>query len=47
MADEIKNTVPRFLVHWLATTVGFFLKLSIPVVKTWMDPHQPVAFPRW
>ena len=45
--DILKATWPRFVAHWLAATLGFFLRSFLPVLKTWMDPATPPNFPRW
>ena len=47
MPDEIRDEWPRFWAHFMATTLGCFLRIFLPVMKTWIDPNVPVSFPRW
>lgn len=47
MPDEIKDTWGRFLVHWFAATLGFFLRGLLPILQEWTDPAAPVEYPRW
>jgi hypothetical protein len=45
--DVIKDTGPRFLAHWSASTFGFFLRSLLPVIAKWTNPNEPVSYPRW
>jgi len=45
--DQIKDEWPRFFCHWIATTLGFFLRSLLPVVQSWANPNVPIAYPRW
>ena len=45
--DIIKDTWARFFAHWAATSVGFFLRSFLPVLKSWSNPSVPIAYPRW
>jgi hypothetical protein len=45
--DHIDDTWPRFAAHWLATTLGFFLRSLLPVIQSWTNPEIPVDYPRW
>lgn len=47
MPDEIKDTWPRFLFHWMAMTLGFFLRSLLPILQELTDPAVPIAYPRW
>ncbi len=47
MSDEIKDTFPRFVAHWVAATFGFFLRGFLPVVLAWTNPSTEVEYPRW
>jgi len=47
MADVIEDSWNRFFAHWSATTLGFFLRGLLPVLKTWQDPNHPLDYPRW
>ncbi len=47
MAEELKDTLPRFFAHWIAATFGFYLRSLLPVIQKWTDPSAPVEFPRW
>jgi hypothetical protein len=47
LPDFIKDTWPRFFAHWAATSLGFFLRSFLPVLKSWSDPNVKIAFPRW
>ena len=45
--NEIKETWPRFLVHWGAATGGYFIRAALPLMTRWTDPSMPIAFSRW
>jgi hypothetical protein len=47
MPDEIRDDWGRFFAHWIAATLGFFLRSLLPVLKSWTDPTVPIAYPRW
>src|SRR5690242_18324155 len=47
MSDQIKDAWPRFFAHWGTTTLGFFLRTLLPVLKLWMNPQAEIAYPRW
>lgn len=47
MADEIRDDWGRFFAHWIAATIGFFLRSLLPVLKAWEDPKTPIDYPRW
>ena len=51
MADdskELDDTGARFLAHWIAATIGFFLRWLLPILeKGYLHPEEPLEFPRW
>jgi hypothetical protein len=47
MPDEVRDDWGRFFAHWIAATVGFFLRSLLPVLKSWTDPSVPIDYPRW
>ena len=47
MPDEIKDEWGRFFAHWIASTLGYFLRSLLPVLKTWANPTAPIQYPRW
>ena len=47
MPDEIRDDWGRFFAHWIAATIGFFLRSLLPVLKSWSDPRVSIAYPRW
>jgi hypothetical protein len=47
MPDEVRDDWGRFVAHWIAATIGFFLRSLLPVLKLWVDPAVPIAYPRW
>lgn len=47
MSDQVQDTFPRFIAHWMAATFGFFLRSLLPVVQAWTNPSVPVEYPRW
>lgn len=47
MPEVLQDQWPRFFVHWLFTTIGFFLRSLIPVLESLRDPGIPIQYPRW
>ncbi len=47
LPSVLDDTWSRFLSHWGAATVGFFLRSLLPVLKAWTDPKAPISYPRW
>jgi hypothetical protein len=47
MPDEIRDGWGRFFAHWMAATLGYFLRTLLPLLIRWEQPGQSVDFPRW
>jgi hypothetical protein len=45
--NEINDTWRRFLAHWAAATLGYFIRAWLPTLLSWNDPKVPVSYPRW
>ncbi|KQN39710.1 MULTISPECIES: hypothetical protein [unclassified Sphingomonas] len=43
---QLGETVPRMVVHWIASCFGHFLMVLLPLIAEWPYRVDPV-FPRW
>jgi hypothetical protein len=45
--QELRDTWPRFMAHWMAASLGVLLQIFLPSLLASLDPNAQVQLPRW